>query len=124
MWALGITGFANATIDAAFGHSAGPQSWKQFLHPPRERLWAGTRDGAWDAQPDEEIPRYAFLGVRGCDLAAIATLDRVLGRAAYSDSSLCQTPATDLHRRRELHGTGWTVLLRFDGDRARRRAGL
>ncbi|MCB0934655.1 MAG: 4Fe-4S ferredoxin, partial [Mycobacterium sp.] len=20
---------------AAFGHSAGPQSWKQFLHPPR-----------------------------------------------------------------------------------------
>jgi hypothetical protein len=32
--------------DAAFGHSAGPQSWKQFLHPPRQRLWAGTRDSA------------------------------------------------------------------------------
>ena len=25
---------------AAFGHSAGPQSWKQFLHPPRQRLFS------------------------------------------------------------------------------------
>jgi ferredoxin len=73
--------------DAAFGHSAEPQSWKQFLHPPRERLWAGTRDGASVAAPDDAVPRYAFLGVRGCDLAAIATLDGVLGRSAYPDSS-------------------------------------
>ena len=28
---------------AAFGHSAGPQSWKRFLHPPRERLWSAAR---------------------------------------------------------------------------------
>src|SRR6201997_594531 len=72
--------------DAAFGHSAGPQSWKQFLHPPRQRLWAGTRE-ATSAAPEEETPRYAFLGVRGCDLAAIATLDRVLGRAEHPDNS-------------------------------------
>lgn len=72
---------------AVFGHSAGPQSWKQFLHPPRQRLWAGTRDGTGEAEPDEETPRYAFLGVRGCDLAAIATLDRVLGTSAYPDKS-------------------------------------
>jgi ferredoxin len=73
--------------DAAFGHSAGPQSWKQFLHPPRQRLWAGTRDMTSQTQPEDEIPRYAFLGVRGCDLAAIATLDRVLGGSQYPDSS-------------------------------------
>jgi len=73
--------------DAAFGHSAGPQSWKQFLHPPRERLWAGTRDGAGEAESDYAVPRYAFLGVRGCDLAAIATLGGVLGRADYPDDS-------------------------------------
>ncbi len=73
--------------DAAFGHSAGPQSWKQFLHPPRQRMWAGARDGTSDAQPDGEVPRYAFLGVRGCDLAAIATLDGVLGRPDYPDGS-------------------------------------
>lgn len=72
--------------DAAFGHSAGPQSWKQFLHPPRQRLWAGTRDGT-SFDEDDEIPRYAFLGVRGCDLAAIATLDGVLGRAEHPDNS-------------------------------------
>ena len=70
---------------AAFGHSSGPQSWKQFLHPPRQRLWSGGRDGTVD--PEEEPPRYAFLGVRGCDLAAIATLDRVLGRGQFPDSS-------------------------------------
>jgi ferredoxin len=73
--------------DAVFGHSAGPGSWKQFLHPPRQRLWAGTRDAADGAQTEDEIPRYAFLGVRGCDLAAIATLDRVLGQSASPDNS-------------------------------------
>ncbi|MEZ0351574.1 4Fe-4S dicluster domain-containing protein [Mycobacterium sp. pR1184] len=72
--------------DAAFGHSAGPQSWKQFLHPPRQRLWAGTRDGT-SLDEDDEVPRYAFLGVRGCDLAAIGTLDGVLGRAEHPDNS-------------------------------------
>ena len=72
---------------AAFGHSAGPQSWKQYLHPPRQRVWAGTRNEVGSVQPDEEAPQYAFLGVRGCDLAAIGTLDRVLGRSEYPDDS-------------------------------------
>src|SRR5271168_607919 len=73
--------------DAAFGHSAGPQSWKQYLHSPRQRMWAGGRDGTSDARSEDEVPRYAFLGVRGCDLAAIATLDRVLVGSAYPDNS-------------------------------------
>ena len=70
---------------AAFGHSAGPQSWKQFLHPPRQRLWSCGPDGA-DAEPEAE-PRYAFLGVRACDLAAMGVLDRVLSGGAHPDSS-------------------------------------
>jgi formate hydrogenlyase subunit 6/NADH:ubiquinone oxidoreductase subunit I len=70
--------------DAAFGHSAGPQSWKQFLHPPRQQLWssAGT--------PTTDTPRYAFVGVRGCDLAAIAILNRVLGGGTHPNSSFSQ----------------------------------
>ena len=36
---------------------------------------------------EEQPPRYAFLGVRGCDLAAIATLNGVLGRDDYPDTS-------------------------------------
>jgi ferredoxin len=68
---------------AAFGHSAGPQSWKRFLHPPRERLWSATRTAEGfelDGAEDDEPPRYAFLGVRPCDLRAIAIQDRVLAQ--------------------------------------------
>jgi hypothetical protein len=68
--------------DAAFGHSAGPQSWKRFLHPPREKLWSATRTaGGFEvSEDDEQPPRYAFLGVRPCDLRAIEIQDRVLGQ--------------------------------------------
>jgi ferredoxin len=68
--------------DAAFGHSAGPQSWKRFLHPPRERLWSATcTAGGFEVTDDQaEPPRYAFLGVRPCDLRAIEIQDRVLGQ--------------------------------------------
>jgi len=55
---------------AVFGHSAGSQSWKQFLHPARQRLV--SVDGFTSA-PREPV-RYAFLGVRACDLTAIAVL--------------------------------------------------
>ena len=67
---------------AAFGHAAGPQSWKRFLHPPRERLWSATRtaEGFEVSEDDDEPPRYAFLGVRPCDLRAVAIQDRVLAQ--------------------------------------------
>lgn len=65
--------------NALFGHSAGPQSWKQFLHPARQRLWASDGAGA------EDIPYYAFIGVRACDLAAISKLNGVLGEGAHPD---------------------------------------
>ena len=65
---------------AAFGHSAGPQSWKQFLHPPRQRVWST------DAVLEEQPARYAFLGVRGCDLAAMGVLGRVLAGGDHPDS--------------------------------------
>ncbi|MFJ9445731.1 4Fe-4S dicluster domain-containing protein [Kitasatospora sp. NPDC101235] len=73
---------------AAFAHSAGPQSWKTFLHPPRARLWQADRseDGTVTVrEEDDPPPRYAFLGVRPCDLRAIAVQDRVLTGGAYAD---------------------------------------
>jgi hypothetical protein len=71
---------------AVFANSAGPQSWKQFLHPPRRQLWSAGPDGEF--RPAEPMsPRYAFLGVRGCDLAAIGILGQVLGRGAHPDGS-------------------------------------
>src|SRR5215475_8144786 len=59
---------------AAFGHSAGPGSWKQFLHPPREKLWSvSLADGGFEAEAsDAAPPRLAFFGVRPCDLRAIS----------------------------------------------------
>ena len=66
--------------DALFGHSAGPQSWKQFLHPPRQKLWSS--DGT---SSPRRLPRYAFIGVRACDLSAIAMLNGVLGTGTHPD---------------------------------------
>ncbi len=66
---------------AALAHSAGPGSWKQFLHPPREKLWsARLADGALEFGTDDVAPpRLAFFGVRPCDLRAIQIQDQVLG---------------------------------------------
>jgi ferredoxin len=69
---------------AVFGHSAGAQSWKQFLHPPREPLWTGDGTGTFRPPAEDPAP-YAFLGVRACDLAAIATLSGVLAGGAHAD---------------------------------------
>ncbi len=66
---------------ALFAHVVGPHSWKRWLYPPKQALWrAERRDGGFTVTaPDEAVPRYAFLGVRACELAAIAIQDRVFG---------------------------------------------
>ena len=69
---------------AVFGHSAGPQSWKQFLHPPRQQVWSARGEGFSAPAADEHAP-FAFIGVRGCDLAALAKLGVVLGGGVYVD---------------------------------------
>ncbi|MFC9555292.1 4Fe-4S dicluster domain-containing protein [Rhodococcus sp. NPDC056960] len=70
---------------AVFGHSAGPQSWKRFLHPPRQQQWSVNRDGVFTEPAHDDRP-YAFVGVRGCDLAAISVLRRVLCPDPNADS--------------------------------------
>jgi ferredoxin len=65
--------------DALFGYAVGPHSWKKFLHPPVLRLWRAERrdDGTVIVpEPDQEM-RFAFLGVRACELHAITIQDRV-----------------------------------------------
>jgi sulfhydrogenase subunit beta (sulfur reductase) len=72
--------------NAAFGHSAGPQSWKDVLHPPRAQLWSADRtpDGMVTTVPDHRR-RFALFGARPCDIAAIDILDRVLAHGTYAD---------------------------------------
>ena len=72
---------------ARFGFAGGPTSWKRFLFPPRIRLWRATQRG--DGLEVEEEPLdtgpLAFLGVRSCELAAIAVQDRVFLGGRYAD---------------------------------------
>ncbi len=72
---------------ALFGYAVGPHAWKRFLHPPRLKLWRAQRAGtAFRVEASaEEAPRYAFLGVRACELHAIAIQDRVLIGDRYPD---------------------------------------
>jgi len=73
---------------ALFGYTVGPQSWKPLFLAPRVRLFRAhrTADGlAFDAEPPEAPPRLALLGVRACDLRAIAVQDTVLGEGASAD---------------------------------------
>lgn len=79
----------HATGDPAlFDHTAGPTSWKSFLHPPSRRLFRARRtDGqTFEVEDDDaEPPRYAFVGVRPCDLSSIRILDRVLTEGPFVD---------------------------------------
>lgn len=64
---------------AFFGYTITPFSWKQYLHPPALKLWEANRsNGSFSIQENQpDVPCYAFIGVRACELAAIAIQDRV-----------------------------------------------
>ncbi|MDR7544856.1 MAG: 4Fe-4S dicluster domain-containing protein [Armatimonadota bacterium] len=70
-----------------FGFVVGPHSWKKYLYPSRLRLFSVHRDGdGFAVQADGETPpKYAFIGVRGCEMAAIAVQDRVFLEGAVCD---------------------------------------
>lgn len=72
---------------ALFGYTVGPHSWKQFLQPPALRLWQAQRQGTQVQFVAEsaETPRYAFIGVRACELHAMAVQDKVFMQGTYSD---------------------------------------
>lgn len=74
---------------AMFGYAVGPHSWKRFLFPPVQKIFGSRRVGKnfeveHDGQPSP-APRYAFLGVRPCELAAMAIQDKVFDNGLYVD---------------------------------------
>lgn len=72
---------------ALFEYGPGPQGWKRYLYPPEERLWSARRRGNGFAIEHElhETEKYAFLGVRACDLRAMSIQDAVLQRDGQGD---------------------------------------
>ncbi len=79
------------------------QSWKQFLFPPRYQLFTARKEsaeenpgghisgatdrlGKWQIKAnDAPTPRYALVGARACELAAIQIQDRVFLRPDFYD---------------------------------------
>lgn len=71
-----------------FGHRVGAHAWKQLLHPPRVRLMRARRDERGGLEidgPDAPGRPLALIGVRPCDVAAIAVQDRVLMGGTHVD---------------------------------------
>ncbi len=66
----------------------GQQSWKQFLFPSRLELFTLNRNGqSWEAVRSEHDKKsFAFVGVRGCELAAIQVQDKAFLREDFQDA--------------------------------------
>ena len=65
---------------AYFGYNLGPHSWKQFLFPPKEKLWSANKlDGKLAILQETPLPdeKIAFIGVRACEIQALVVLDKV-----------------------------------------------
>ncbi|MFQ5444898.1 MAG: 4Fe-4S dicluster domain-containing protein [Nitrospinales bacterium] len=73
--------------EALFGYVVGPHSWKKFLFPPETRLWKARRkDGGVEfLENEEETPKFAFIGVRACELKAMAIQDKVFLQGEHVD---------------------------------------
>ncbi|WP_156436999.1 MULTISPECIES: 4Fe-4S dicluster domain-containing protein [unclassified Burkholderia] len=78
--------------EALFGFAVGPHSWKRFLHPPIERLFAAvdTDIGVAIVPGAHESRKLALIGVRACELHAIAIQDRVFCEGRYIDRRYAQ----------------------------------
>ncbi|PIQ25475.1 sulfite reductase subunit A [bacterium (Candidatus Blackallbacteria) CG17_big_fil_post_rev_8_21_14_2_50_48_46] len=74
---------------ALFGYAVGPQSWKKYLHPPRLRLWRARQlENKLQIEKEETaVPRYALIGARACEIAAIQIQDTVLAEGPYADNT-------------------------------------
>lgn len=73
--------------EALFSYVIGPHSWKKYLFPPLVNVMSSRREADGWTMKDEliEPKRFALIGVRACELAAIAVQDRVFNSDAYVD---------------------------------------
>ena len=74
-----------------FGYTLGPQSWKKYLYPPLQNIFTAKRskNGWKDVPVVEEFPKYAFIGVRPCEIKAVEILDKIFSQGDYTDPAYC-----------------------------------
>ncbi|MDL1894202.1 sulfite reductase subunit A, partial [Sphingobacteriales bacterium CHB3] len=80
--------------EAIFGYVVGPQSWKKYLYPPRAKLFSARREGKGFEIASDSVtppPKYAFVGVRPCEISAIKINDSVFDGGQYTDTRYVST---------------------------------
>jgi formate hydrogenlyase subunit 6/NADH:ubiquinone oxidoreductase subunit I len=91
---IGITDYQDKMVyrlrkrndNALFGYVVGPYSWKSYLFPPRVRLFKAERKGdTFNIVEDRYNNKYAFIGVRACEINAIHIQDRVFLYDKFKD---------------------------------------
>lgn len=79
--------------DFYFQYVVGPDSPKRFFFPPQQRLFSlhieGERFVLDQGRP--QAPKLAFIGVRGCELAAIGVQDRTFGIEEHQGTFRCES---------------------------------
>jgi len=70
-----------------FGFHVAPESWKHFFYPPKRKLFSVKKVGKSYEVLYEKVPdiKYAFIGVRPCELNAILIQDMVFNSDNYPD---------------------------------------
>jgi ferredoxin len=78
--------------EALFGYVVGPHSWKKYLFPPVQKLFSITRNGKELSFANAERPakKLAFIGVRACELSAIAIQDKIFSGGPFVDNGYKQ----------------------------------
>lgn len=81
-----------------FDYVVGPQSWKAWLFPARQKLFSADRtEGGFAIVPHEDdYPRTAFFGVRACEIAAMQVQDRVFDNGTFADEGYKRRRAATL----------------------------
>ena len=113
--------------DRWFGFAHGPDSAKRFLFPAREVVWDGRARGRRSASAsagDEDERPIAFVGIRSCDLHAVAVQDRVFLEGPAPDPAYARRRTRRRVHRGELRDARGDVLLRLHADRPPVHAGV
>jgi ferredoxin len=81
-----------------FGHTKPVQGLKAHLYPAKQKLWSAEKAGhgfrvVKDGAPS---PKYAFVGVRACELSAMLVQDRVFEGGPYVDKGYAERRANSL----------------------------
>lgn len=75
------------TDNAYFGYNLGQHGWKQFLFPPREKIFSVRKKNntlSFSRETDPPVEKMAFIGVRACEIQALHVLDAVFQNAQDS----------------------------------------